>query len=193
MASDSSPSDKPLCHYLCWQPGSVLLSRCPGCCRLSSPRTCCSPRRVHARFSFLPDTPDPLQTASRGAALTAEPGGSLSLLLGCDSHPRSAPMPRRREGRVQTLGVQRSPKFSTPSCISAPSSAASGRVCWSHHSLYWTPQIRLETLDLTGVQLCPCHPRGLSLHGQHGQRCPLRTQLPTPPVFASFQGTNKCP
>lgn len=135
MAFDSSPSDKPHSHYLRWQPGSVLLSRCSGCCRESSPRTCCSPRRVHAWFSFLPDTPDPLETASRGAVLTTEPGGSLSLLWGCDSHPESAPTPRRREGRVQTLGLQRSPKLSTLSCISAPGTAASGRVCWSHHSL----------------------------------------------------------
>lgn len=63
MAFDSSPSDNSHCCYLCWQPGSVLLSHCSGCCCESSPRTCCSPRRVHARFSFLPDTPDPLETA----------------------------------------------------------------------------------------------------------------------------------
>lgn len=45
-------------------------------------------------------------------------------------------MPWRREGSVQNLGVQSSPKFSTPSCNSAPGSAPSGRVCWSHPSLY---------------------------------------------------------
>lgn len=118
------------------------------------------------------------------------------MLLGCDSHPGSDPVPRRKEGKVQSFGGAEEPEVQHPQLhlCSRHRSLGQGLLVASQPVLD-TPNIFITSLDLPGVQLCPCHPQsqGLSLHRQHGQRCPLCTQLPPPPVFASSQGTNKCP